>query len=163
MKKYFTAILLLLNIVINAQSEFKLDQNELILPAPILFETGNEKIKIDESKIALNHIKAYLESKTYISLIRIESHTDNTGKENDNQMLSEKRAKSVYQWLVNNGIDCKRIIAVGFGSTKPKADNSTVEGRAENRRISVINAELRNRAIGGMPIDGGGIISGTCR
>lgn len=163
MKKYFTAILLLLNILINAQSEFKLEQNELILPAPILFETGNEKIKIEESKITLNHIKAYLESKTYISLIRIESQTDNAGKENENQILSEKRAKSVYEWLVNNGIECKRIIAVGFGSTKPKAYNSTTEGRSENRRISVINAELRNRAIGGMPLDGGGVISGTCR
>jgi OOP family OmpA-OmpF porin len=156
-------VLTFISCLVNAQTEFKIEQNELILPAPILFETGSEKIRLEESKVSLQHIKAFLEAKTYITLIRIEGHTDNNGNESVNQKLTEVRSKSVYTWLVENGVDCKRLIAVGFGSTKPKADNSTAEGKAQNRRISICMAELRNKAIGGMPIDGSGIISATCR
>ena len=58
------------------------------------------------------------------------------------------------------GVDCKRLIAVGFGSAKPVADNSTPEGKAQNRRVSFFNAALRGRLIGGMPADGGGQIAG---
>lgn len=58
------------------------------------------------------------------------------------------------------GADCKRLIAVGFGSTKPVADNNTAEGKAANRRVSFINAALRSRPIGGMPVDGGGKVAG---
>jgi len=70
--------------------------------------------------------------------------------------LTEKRATAVGRWLVAHGIDCKRLLAVGFGSNKPIADNATPDGRAQNRRITISNAALRGRLIGGMPADGGG-------
>jgi OOP family OmpA-OmpF porin len=60
---------------------------------------------------------------------------------------------------VEQGIDCKRLISVGFGSSKPVADNATPEGRRQNTRIEIINAALRGKVIGGMPIDGGGILA----
>lgn len=50
-------------------------------------------------------------------------------------------------------------LAVGFGNTKPVADNSTVDGKAQNQRISFVIAALRGRPIGGMPLDGGGKIA----
>lgn len=162
-RNFFLSIVLLVSLFVKSQTQFKIVQNELILPSPILFESGNEKIKIDESKPSLLHIKEYLEAKSYVSLLRIESHSDNDGNASINQKLTEARAKSVYNWLVANGVDCKKLIAVGFGSTKPIADNSTPEGKAENRRISIYMAELRDRAIGGMPIDSGGSVSATCR
>ena len=64
------------------------------------------------------------------------------------------------RWLVEKGVDCKRLVPVGFGGTKPKADNATPEGKAQNRRISFFNAALKGRAIGGMPLDAGGQIAG---
>ena len=75
-------------------------------------------------------------------------------------MLSEKRALAVCATLVKLGVDCKRLIAVGFGSSKPVADNVTAEGKATNRRLIFVNAALRNHAIGGMPVDGGGKVAG---
>ena len=60
-----------------------------------------------------------------------------------------------------HGVACDRLVAVGFGNNKPIADNSTAEGKSHNRRIAVINAALRGRAIGGMPLDGGGQDAGA--
>jgi OOP family OmpA-OmpF porin len=48
---------------------------------------------------------------------------------------------------------------VGFGGSKPVASNTTPEGRGQNRRVAFINAALRGRAIGGMPLDGGGKVA----
>ena len=85
---------------------------------------------------------------------------DNNNDGDYNQMLSEKRALTVCKKLIAMGVDCKRLIAVGFGDTKPVADNSTPAGKAENRRISFVNVALRGKVIGGLPIDGGGQVAG---
>lgn len=163
MKNLFTILLFLNFSQLISQSNFKIENNELILPSPIVFKTGSEAIDMEASKAALEHIKAYLDAKSYISLIRIELHSDNSGNETKNIELCSKRAKSVVDHLVKQGVDCKRLIGVAFGSSKPIASNETPEGRAQNRRVNVINAELKNHAIGGMPIDGGGQVSSTCR
>jgi iron complex outermembrane recepter protein len=64
-----------------------------------------------------------------------EGHTDSTGPEAFNQVLSERRAQSVIDFLGTQGVGAARIRAVGFGESKPIADNATREGRAENRRV----------------------------
>lgn len=142
-----------------AQQKYTLNGNQLLLPSAIEFESGSDKIK-PQSKDALMHIKDYLQDKTYISTLRIEVHTDADGNPADKQKLTEKRALAVGRWLVNEGIDCTRLICVGFGSTKPVADNASAEGKAANRRVTIVNAGLRGHAIGGMPIDGGGMVAG---
>ncbi len=139
--------------------DYMLKGNEVVLAKPITFETGTTKLT-KESAEGLLIIKKYLTDKTYISTLRIECHTDNTGVEKTNQTLSEKRSLAVVKALIKLGVDCKRLIAVGFGSTKPIADNGTIEGKAQNRRINFFNAALRGKAIGGMPLDGGGKIAG---
>jgi outer membrane protein OmpA-like peptidoglycan-associated protein len=68
----------------------------------------------------------------------LEGHTDSTGSDAHNQTLSEKRAEAVKERLVKRGIDPARIHTAGFGETKPIADNKTVKGRAENRRVEVL-------------------------
>lgn len=68
-------------------------------------------------------------------LIEIEGHTDSEGIPERNQPLSERRAQSVVNFLVDNGINADRIRAVGYGDTKPVAPNDTAENRAKNRRI----------------------------
>ena len=69
--------------------------------------------------------------------IEIIGHTDSTGPEDYNQRLSELRARVVADWLIRNGINSKRIKAIGKGESEPIADNSTPEGRAKNRRTEI--------------------------
>jgi len=70
--------------------------------------------------------------------ISIEGHTDNVGSDEFNLILSENRAKAVYNYLVNNGIDANRLQYKGFGKTNPIATNETEEGRAMNRRTEFV-------------------------
>ena len=125
----------------------------------MVFEAGSDRLK-PESDAALQHVKDYLEQKSYISLLRVEVHTDDRGPAT-NQQLSERRALSAARWLVTHGVDCKRLIAVGFGGTKPVASNDTAEGRGQNGRAAFVNAALRGRPIGGLPADGGGKVAGN--
>jgi outer membrane protein OmpA-like peptidoglycan-associated protein len=73
--------------------------------------------------------------------VDVDGHTDNTGSDDLNQKLSESRANSVKQYLVDNGIDESRIVATGYGETKPIADNKTAAGRSKNRRVEM---KMRN-------------------
>lgn len=145
--------------LVAAAGAFEIKDNALVLPAPIAFETAGDGLR-PESDVSLQHVASYLKEKSYISLLRIEGHTDSQGDPSKNQTLSEKRALAVGRWLVAHGVECQRLLAVGFGGSKPIAANSTPEGRAQNRRIHFVNAALRGRPIGGMPVDGGGRVAG---
>lgn len=70
--------------------------------------------------------------------VELAGHTCSIGSEAYNQGLSERRAKSVYNYLVANGIDAGRMTTVGYGETRPIASNATEEGRSQNRRVEVI-------------------------
>ena len=136
---------------------FTLEHGELVLPGPVVFEPGSAKLSA-ASDASLEHLKAYLSEKDYISTMRIEGHTD--AEADNGQALSEKRAMAVATWLVGHGIACSRLIPVGFGATKPVAPNDTPENKLKNRRIAAVNAALKGHAIGGMPLDGGGRVAG---
>jgi len=138
---------------------FEVENGALKLPGPVEFETGKAVLK-PESDPVLDIVRQYLEAKPQITLLRIEGHTDNVGIAADNQKLSEARSMAVAQWLVGKGIACKRLLPTGFGQDKPVADNKTPEGRSQNRRTAFVNAELKGKAIGGMPVDGGGKVAG---
>lgn len=153
--KWLFMIFLISSFTTMQAQDYKLDGNEVKISKPVLFETGSAKLK-PESAAALEIIVKYLTDKSYISQLRVEGHTDNSGDAVANQTLTEKRALAVCKKLIEMGVDCKRLIAVGFGGTKPVADNSTAEGKAENRRVTFVNVALRGRAIGGLPVDGGG-------
>jgi outer membrane protein OmpA-like peptidoglycan-associated protein len=101
----------------------------------LLFETASAQLKEDEIP-DLDAIVTYLKNQPELNAL-IEGHTDNIGSENSNQILSDNRAKSVLQYLVNKGIDSKRLRTKGFGATQPIADNSSTEGRARNRRVVI--------------------------
>ena len=66
--------------------------------------------------------------------IELSGHTDSTGDKKSNQLLSEHRAKSVYDYLIKQGIDSKRLEYKGFGDSKAIASNDSESGRALNRR-----------------------------
>lgn len=140
-----------------ADTKYEIKDNELVVPYVIVYDKTALK---PESGEAINYVKGYLADKSYVSTMRIEVHTDNLGGTESNQLLSEKRALEVAKALVAKGVDCKRLLPVGFGETKPKADNKTPEGKVQNRRTVFVNAGLRGKAIGGAPLEGFGKIAG---
>lgn len=82
--------------------------------------------------------KAVAAMKKYDHLkIEIQAHTDSMGDAGYNQSLSEKRAESVRAYMIDQGIAADRMVAMGYGETKPVADNATREGRARNRRVEL--------------------------
>ena len=108
------------------------------------FDTDKAVVKDkyrNEIKKVADFMKTY--PKTYAV---IEGHTDNVDTAEYNQKLSEARANSVRQYLINNfGIKATRLAAVGYGLTKPIASNNTEEGRQENRRVqAVVKAIKKN-------------------
>jgi OmpA-OmpF porin, OOP family len=103
----------------------------------ILFDVGSARIK-PESTPTLKEIAQVLKDQASIRL-SIEGHTDNTGSGANNQKLSADRAASVVSHLVSQeGIAANRLESVGFGDTKPVADNGTAEGRQNNRRVELV-------------------------
>ena len=68
----------------------------------------------------------------------VEGHTDSQGTAASNQELSEKRAQAVRDYLVSRGIAADRIKSQGFGPTRPIGENSSAEGRANNRRVEIV-------------------------
>jgi len=71
-------------------------------------------------------------------VVEIQGHTDNVGSEAYNRKLSENRAKAVRNYLIKKGLSDQRLIAVGFGKSRPKTTNRTEEGRALNRRVELL-------------------------
>ena len=157
MKLIYFLILNTVFVTASAQKPYQLDGSEVVINKPILFQTGTATL-LKESEEAILIIKQYLDEKAAVTLLRVEGHTDNYTAES--QMLSEQRAMAICKKLIGMGINCKRLLAVGFGANKPIADNSTSEGKARNRRIAFVNTQLLGRTIGGLSIDGGGKVAG---
>jgi outer membrane protein OmpA-like peptidoglycan-associated protein len=99
----------------------------------ILFENNKAGLLL-QAYPELDKLVQYLNRETTAG-IEISGHTDNTGNENQNKILSEARAKTVADYLILKGIDQTRISYFGHGSTKPIATNDTEEGKLQNRRV----------------------------
>ena len=102
----------------------------------IFFATGSSKLLAKSFK-SLNEVSKIMKEDTNLKLA-IEGNTDNTGKPELNQKLSDSRAKAVLEYLkTKGGIDESRLSEVGYGDTKPIASNKTAAGRAQNRRVDL--------------------------
>ena len=118
-------------------------------PPPQRVEVEETRIRVDEkihfafdradiapeSDDLLREIAQVINDNPQITRIRIEGHTDDEGTADYNQDLSERRANAVLERLIENGVDRERLVAAGFGLTRPIADNGNDEGRAQNRRV----------------------------
>lgn len=107
-------------------------ENKTVVLKNIFFESGSAELL----PVSDPELKKLLWSLRKNETLRIEigGHTDDVGNDSDNQQLSEARAKAVYDYLTYHGIDANRISYMGYGETKPIADNATEAGRQENRR-----------------------------
>ena len=101
----------------------------------ILFDTGKSSIKAESTSVMVDIIQILNEYPT--AKFTVEGHTDSVGSDQLNQKLSEERANSVRNFLIDKGIDAGRLTAIGYGEEKPIATNNTRAGRAQNRRVEI--------------------------
>ncbi len=101
----------------------------------IFFATGSATL-LSKSHKSLDDVAKLINEDANLKL-DIEGHTDNTGKPAGNQVLSEKRAKAVYDYLIRKGVNADRLKSAGLGQDQPVADNKTTKGRTANRRVEL--------------------------
>jgi outer membrane protein OmpA-like peptidoglycan-associated protein len=133
------------------------EDSKLITQKNKLFETSTKKdfelgdftfnsnsaLLTQNGKTSLERILLFMNENPIISL-QIIAHTDNEGELSYNQILSEKRAKAVCQFLIENGIDATRMIAIGKGEKEPKVENTNTENKSKNRRVEFFVIEKIN-------------------
>jgi outer membrane protein OmpA-like peptidoglycan-associated protein len=102
----------------------------------VFFETNKADLR-KESRAELNKLRLLLTENPSMK-IEISGHTDNVGSDADNLSLSEKRAKAVRDFLIQNGIATERLTYRGYGKTQPVDSNDTETGRAANRRTAFL-------------------------
>ncbi len=112
---------------------------ETVTVPDIYFEFDRAYLKL-ESIRTLDNIVKQLKNNPKIRL-EIRGHTDNIGTAGYNRILSEKRADAVMEYFIKNGISPERLRSIGYGATKPVADNGTEEGRSKNRRTEFLILE----------------------
>jgi outer membrane protein OmpA-like peptidoglycan-associated protein len=116
---------------------YKDARGTILSMSDILFETAKAELK-PELRENLAEIAGILKNLLTESSVVVEGHTDNVGTAASNQKLSEQRAKAVMQYLIDRGVDKKRLKSVGYGASKPVDDNKTEEGKAKNRRVELV-------------------------
>ncbi len=119
-----------------ALTVFEAELEAILAEKPILFDTGTSKIS-DEGSANLLVIAEAIQALPDLG-VEIIGHTDDTGGDTVNQTLSENRAVSVREALVELGIDADRLTTSGRGSSEPAVPNTSAENRARNRRIQFI-------------------------
>lgn len=100
-----------------------------------IFPSGMTTIESDAHQL-LDQVTMVLSQNPSLR-IEIQGHTDNMGSASANKRLSERRAQSVMQYLIDQGVDEERLQWAGYGQTQPMASNETAEGRKQNRRVEL--------------------------
>lgn len=113
----------------------QVDGGQIRLNESVFFKTAKSDI-LPQSYPLLNEVAQILRDNASIQ-IRVEGHTDNRGRAAYNKKLSDDRAASVRNYLIQQGIDSARITSIGFGLERPIDDNTTEAGRAANRRVEI--------------------------
>jgi outer membrane protein OmpA-like peptidoglycan-associated protein len=105
------------------------------IPNSISFDTNSYAIKPSFDPV-LNSVTQTLQQHPEL-IANVVGHTDNTGTAAYNQTLSQNRAQSVASYISTHGVPAQRLSAQGMGQNQPIADNSTEQGRAQNRRVEI--------------------------
>jgi outer membrane protein OmpA-like peptidoglycan-associated protein len=108
---------------------------EVRLNNAILFDTDSAALR-SASRATLDELSSNFRQYPDNELI-VEGHTDSTGTDAHNQKLSERRASSVADYLIDRGVAARNITVYGYGEMRPTASNDTAEGRQQNRRVEI--------------------------
>lgn len=119
------------------QARVYIERSRIVIKEKIYFETSKSIIK-SASFSLLNEIAALIVEHDELRMIRVEGHTDGDGGESYNLDLSQARAESVVDYLVQRGVDRGRLDPAGFGKRRPIADNTSEEGKGKNRRVEFL-------------------------
>ncbi|MCP3063933.1 OmpA family protein [Myxococcus sp. K38C18041901] len=112
----------------------QIGEGQIRILEAVFFENNKDLISPRSFKL-LDGVAAILVSHPEIEKVRVEGHTDNTGKADYNLELSQRRAEAVAKYLEGKGVKRERLEPRGFGPQKPIAENTTKAGRAKNRRV----------------------------
>ncbi|HVJ91006.1 MAG TPA: OmpA family protein [Labilithrix sp.] len=112
----------------------RIEDGQIKIVEQVKFKSGSAEI-LRESDATLLAVATTLMDHPEITKVRVEGHTDNQGKPDANERLSQKRAEAVVSWLTSYGFDKKRFEAKGLGMRQPLDTNNTEEGRNANRRV----------------------------
>jgi outer membrane protein OmpA-like peptidoglycan-associated protein len=115
-------------------SAVRLSGDRIEILERVHFDTARASIK-SRSHSVLEQVASVMKANADIRLLRVQGHTDSRGDEQDNLELSQQRAVSVKEFLIEQGVDAERLSARGYGESHPIADNDTADGRADNRRV----------------------------
>ena len=119
----------------------------VVTMADVLFDTGKYDLR-PEARERLARLSGIVLAHAGLNL-EVEGHTDSTGGDELNQKLSEQRAGTTREYLIQQGLSDSNVTAKGFGKTMPVADNSTVPGRQQNRRVElIVSGEVIGTQIG---------------
>ena len=117
----------------------KAEVGKPIILEGVTFKPGSIVVQRQSESALARALFTFIENPTIE--VEIRGYTDNTGNAEKNVQLSQRRADAVKIWLIQRGIPAARITAKGSGSANPVADNSTADGRAQNRRIEFIRTK----------------------
>lgn len=111
----------------------RLQENASIVLQNILFDTGKSSLR-EESRREMDRLAAIMLANPGL-YIELAGHTDDVGSAESNKVLSQERAESVVNYLMDNGVGLERLTPIGYGEEKPLVPNTTAENRQKNRRI----------------------------
>ena len=114
----------------------KVEKGKSFLLDNIYYQTNSDEI-LPESIIILSEFAEFLKEHPEMK-IEIQGHTDNTGTATENNLLSQKRADRIVNFLLEKGVSKNNLSAKGYGSSKPVSNNNTAEGRSKNRRTEFL-------------------------
>lgn len=117
-------------------TKLKVTGTKIEILEKVNFETGRATIRSDSFDL-LNEVAEVI-LRNPKGTIEVQGHTDDRGADADNLSLSQNRAEAVRDYLIQRGVDRNRLVAMGFGESKPIADNGTPDGRAQNRRVEFV-------------------------
>ena len=118
------------------------DNITLNMPGNITFATNSADLNADFFNV-LNSVSKVLKEFDQ-TIVEVAGHTDNTGSDEYNEALSDRRASSVARYFESRNIPSQRLLTIGMGESRPVADNGTAEGRQANRRVEITMVPLTN-------------------
>ncbi|HTJ84289.1 MAG TPA: OmpA family protein [Polyangiaceae bacterium] len=121
--------------------DVRVTTQEIVILRQVHFKLGKSSLDQTVDPVSddlLTEVRDVILQHPEIQVIEVQGHADDTGTAEFNKQLSQQRATAVRSWLVRKGIDGKRLVATGYGATRPVASNQTDEGRAQNRRVQFV-------------------------